>query len=123
LVTSYRDAVRGGEGRGRSRLDDLVGAPGPVHKLVATSVLEGDAVPAYEAARRAYLSGAHPTGNIPFDVRFSDVKFGYWGSDADLDALTDAAAKARDLKSKKITTLGNKPWREALTASPAEPGL
>ncbi len=121
LASAYRAKVRASSAEPR-RLSERVGAPGPLRKLVTTSVLEGRAVPAYEQARAAYLSGDH-AGNVPFDVSFDDIKFGYWGADADLAALAANAERATDLKTRKATSLGNATWKEILKASPAEPGL
>jgi hypothetical protein len=124
LVKSYRAKVRGGEGTFASRIDERVGDPSsPLHKLVSTAVLEREAVTAYKAARARYVAGEFPTGNVPFEPAFSDVNFGYWGSDADLAKVEALSAKADDLKSRKFSSLGNATWREILAASPAEPGL
>jgi hypothetical protein len=124
LVKSYRTKLRGAEGTFSSRIDERVGDPkSPLHKLVSTAVLEREAVTKYQAARARYVSGEFPTGNIPFEPAFSDVNFGYWGSDADLAKVEARAQKAEDLKSKKFSSLGNATWREILAASPAEPGL
>lgn len=124
LVKSYRAKVRGAEGTFASRIDERVGDPrSPLHKLVSTAVLEREAITTYEAARARYVTGEFPAGNIPFEPAFSDVNFGYWGSDADLAKVQARAAKADDLKSRKFSSLGNATWREILAASPAEPGL
>ena len=67
----------------------------------------GDGVAAYAAARALYQSGQYPTGDIPFDITFDDVKFGYWGSAQSLasvlanpmgygDEKTQKAISARD---------------------------
>lgn len=122
IATDYRAKVRA-SGAQPQRLSERVGDPSPLHKLVSTSVLEGKAIAAYKQARAAYASGAYPTGNIPFDISFDDVKFGYWGSDPDLGAVTSDRLGFGDLKTKKATSLGNGTWREILTRSPAEPGL
>ncbi len=122
LASDYRSAARSTNAIPK-RLTERVGDASPVRKLISTSVLEGDAVGAYEASLAAYRSGAHPTGNIPMSVSFDDVKFGYWGAQRDTDAVLASAARATDLKTKKATSLGNATWREILKASPAEPGL
>jgi hypothetical protein len=124
LVKDYRGKARGAEGTYVSRLDERVGDPkSPLHKLVSTAVLEREAITKYKAARARYVTGEFETGSIPFEPAFSDVNFGYWGSDADLAKLQENAAGFDDLKSKKVSPLGNAPWREILAASPAEPGL
>jgi hypothetical protein len=125
MITTYRAKVRGvAEGTYPSRLDEMVGDPAsPLHKLVSTAVLERDAVTKYNAARARYVTGEFPTGSIPFAPDFSDVNFGYWGSDSDIEKVQANSSHFDDLKSKKFSSLGNSPWREILAASPAEPGL
>lgn len=124
LVTTFRANVRNSQGAYASRIDERVGDPkSPLRKLVSTAVLEADAASKYEAARARYVSGEFPTGSIPFEPSFSDVGFGYWGNDSDLEKVQDNARGFDDLKTKKFTSLGNATWREILSASPAEPGL
>lgn len=124
MTTDYRAAARAAApGAYKSRVDERVGDASPLHKVISTSVLEGEAVPAYQAARAAYRSGAHPTGSIPFSPKFSDIKFGYWGAKADLAAIARNDLGTNDLKTQKFSSLGNATWREILGASPAEPGL
>ena len=122
LASDYRAAARA-SGEAPRRLGETIGAPSALRKVVSTSVLEGGAVASYEKARAAYLSGAHAAGDVPFDVAFDDIKFGYWGARADLAALAADGAGFGDLKTKKMTLLGDATWKEILTASPAEPGL
>jgi hypothetical protein len=124
LVKGFRTKARAAEGTYPSRIDERVGDPkSPLHKLVSTAVLEREAVTKYKAARARYVTGEFPTGNIPFEPSFSDVNFGYWGSDADLSKVKSNQEYFKDLKTKKFSSLGNAPWREILAASPAEPGL
>jgi hypothetical protein len=122
LAKDYRAKVKAGNVQSR-RLGEKVGAPGPLHKLVTTAVLEGPAIAAWKKARTAYVSGDHKAGDVPFDIKFGDVKFGYWGSKEDLDKVASGSARGSDAKSKKMSRLGDVTWKEALTASPAEPGL
>jgi hypothetical protein len=122
IVSDYRAEVRS-TGVEPRRLSERIGAPSALRKLVSTSVLTGDAVRAYHEARAAYLSGAHPSGSVPFDVSFDDVGFGYWGAARDLAGVTSDARRFGDLKTQKAISLGDATWREILTASPAEPGL
>ncbi|MBX3226927.1 MAG: hypothetical protein KIT84_40765 [Labilithrix sp.] len=122
IVATYRAQVRAAN-KPSVRLAQTIGATPRLHKLVATSVLEGAAVEAYEDADKVYRAGTVATGSIPFEPSFADVKFGYWGSAADYAAVSKASAYADDLKTTKITSLGDKTWKEILTASPAEPGL
>lgn len=124
LVKAYRTKARAAEGTYASRIDEPAGDPkSPLHKLVSTAVLERDAVTKYKAARARYVKGEIANGSIPFDPAFTDVNFGYWGSDADLAKVEENGERFDDLKTKKFTSLGNAPWRQILAASPAEPGL
>ncbi|MEM9388603.1 MAG: hypothetical protein AAGA68_26420 [Pseudomonadota bacterium] len=101
-----------------SRLDDPIGRY--VQMAVTTAVLQGDAVDSYTQARTQYLA-AQP---INWDVSFDDIRFGYWGRSSDIArAEARLASDFPDLKSQRFTSLGEAPWREILTLSPAEPGL
>ncbi len=122
VTTRYRDAVRATP-PAKSRLDERVDAATPLTKLISTSVLEGDAAAAYKTARAEYLAGKYPTGDVAFSPRFESVKVGYWGRSADLERLKANPKGFDDLKTQKMTPLGGGPWKEVLTASPAEPGL
>lgn len=117
LVADYRARLLADEVSYASRLDEPVGAVLPA--LVTTSVLEGDAVTTWQAARAAYLRAEPYT----FDIDFADVAFGYWGR---ADHLARVAANPHgfdDAKTAKFRSLGEATWREVLGYSPAEPGL
>lgn len=98
-----------------SRVDDLVGGYMPA--LVSTSVITGDGIAAWQSAMDQYFGGEDPT----LDVSFDDVRFGYWGDPESLEALDKS--ERTDLKSQKALGLPQATWREALSLSPAEPGL
>ncbi|MFK8016892.1 MAG: hypothetical protein AB8G17_15805 [Gammaproteobacteria bacterium] len=100
-----------------NRLDDPIGLYLP--SLVTTSVLEGDAVDAFAQAKASYFA-AQP---VTLDVNFDDVKFGYWGSSADLETVTTNLNDFDDPKSARFSSLGESPWRDIISVSPAEPGL
>jgi hypothetical protein len=126
LVSSYRTAVREAPAGGpqvRSRLDDRIDTPTPLAKLIATSVLEGDAAEKYNTARKEYLEGKYPTGDIGFAPDFSDIKFGYWGRKEHLTKVASNPKGYTDAKTAKFTALPSASWREVLRTSPAEPGL
>lgn len=124
MVTEYRAKIRSGAKGAKSRLDERVGAAdSPLRKVISTAVLEGANIAKYKEARAKYRSGAYPTGAIPFESSFDDMRFGYWGSDADLATVSENRSGFDDLKTKKMSKLGNATWREILAASPAEPGL
>ncbi len=116
LLVSYREAFDAATSPS-SRADDAVGTLMPA--LVSTSVLTGGAVDAWNSARTQYLEGKEPV----LTSNFADVRFGYFG-DSDTLAVTQAAVAERtDAKSRRFESLGQRPWREVLSYSPAEPGL
>ncbi|MEM9071669.1 MAG: hypothetical protein AAGE52_24385 [Myxococcota bacterium] len=117
MVTDYRAAVRADEESFPTRADDPVG--GELRVLVSTSVMVGDAVTAWEAARADYLQADEHT----FSVDFDDIRFGYWGQTSDLNLVTGNPNGYPDLKTSKALSLGEATWREVLAFSPAEPGL
>ena len=117
IVTAYREALVADEDNFVSRADDEVGAWIP--SLISTSVITGDGVAGWEAARAQYLSGMDPQLTVAFD----DVRFGYWGLDIDLDAVARNERGYDDLKTAKFLALGEATWGHALSYSPAEPGL
>jgi hypothetical protein len=116
LLAQYDDVFLTDPGA-RTRVHDNVGTFMPA--LISTSVLTGDAVSAWEAARQQYLDADQPT----LDVDFDDVRFGYWGSSEAVEMLTEKTNERTDLKSQKALSLRTATWREVLSYSPAEPGL
>ncbi len=101
-----------------SRLDDPIGRFLPA--LVTTSVLEGDAVPAFQSAKDQYFA-AQPVDAL--GIAFEDVGFGYWGRERELGRVELLLRLFfRDAKSRKFTRIDAAPWREILQYSPAEPG-
>jgi hypothetical protein len=103
----------------KHRYDEEIGKVLDLH--IATSVLKGDhATKVVNTAKINYWNGTPASLK---DVVFSrDVLFGYWGR-----PLTNLAV---DEKSKRYLNLGEETigknrgrWRDALTFSPAEPGL
>jgi hypothetical protein len=117
MLASYRTAFIAGGTSIRSRIDDKVGEVMPA--LISTSVVTGASVDAFQAARDAYKA-ASP---IPIGVKFSDVKFGYFGNKADLATVAKNGRGYTDAKTQKFTSLGEATWREVISYSPAEPGL
>jgi hypothetical protein len=117
MLTSWREDWVANEASYTSRIDDRVG----VHMtaLVSTSVLTGDAVDTFVTARDAYRDAAP----YSFDIDFDDVRFGYWGQEGDLRTVAGDPMGYGDEKTSRFYSLGQKSWREALSFSPAEPGL
>lgn len=100
-----------------SQLDRPVGEF--MHTLITTSVLEGEAVSLWRDAERAYKQAAPK--EQPYD--FSDVRFGYFGADSDLQTILQNKFDYNDEKTRRFRAYGGATWREALRYSPAEPGL
>lgn len=117
MIQTYRAKFIADEANIHSRIDDKIGEVMPA--LISTSVVTGDSVGAFEEARRTYLAG----NPVPLAVDFDDVKFGYFGYDADTKTVAANAMGYTDAKTNKFLSLGEATWREALSYSPAEPGL
>ncbi len=100
-----------------SRGDDMIGTYMPA--LISTSVLTGDAVTAWEGARAQYMGGEDPE----LDINFDDVRFGYFGDSDSLATLENSTLAREDAKSQKALSLGTVTWKQAISLSPAEPGL
>ena len=116
LFDGFRDALTEDS---PSRLNDPIGRFLPA--LVTTSVLQGDAVSAFQTAKARYFAADPPDS---LGVAFEDVGFGYWGRHRDLTRVQRRLRKSfRDAKSAKFTRIGEATWREILQFSPAEPGL
>jgi len=118
LLREYRQKLLANESSYSSRIDDRVGKYLPA--LIPTALLEGqEANDAYKKARLQFLAGQP----IDFRVKFDDVKIGYYGRTADLQRMKANARGYTDLKTSKFVALGDGTWQEALSYSPAEPGL
>jgi hypothetical protein len=118
ILIDWREAWLANEDPGASRIDDRVGQRLPA--LVSTSVLQDEAAEIFAQARADYLA-AQPFSFEGID--FADVRFGYWGARSDLDRVASNPMGYDDAKTAKMLSLGEATWREALSFSPAEPGL
>lgn len=120
----------------KSRELDLIGSG--IAAFPSTSVLSGAAFTEAKTLIAQYRQSLDPNfgAGISKLVRDpSDLKFGYWGTTAQLaniqknlkqpfkDSLGRAYDFSKDEKSKRFFSLGHAPWLEALRSSPAEPGL
>lgn len=117
MVTEYRAAVLADPDAKSVRIDQPIGSG--LNALVSTSVLTGDAVDSFAKARADYAA-AEPY-SLP--VAFDDVRFGYWGSEDALHQVESNPKGFDDPKTEKFLSLGPATWGEALSYSPAEPGL
>jgi hypothetical protein len=117
LVTSYVEAWRRDQGSFVHRIDERVGAHLPT--LVTTAVLEGEATQRWQRARADYAAARE----VSLSVSFEEVGIGYFGSARDLGWAIGNPFRFEDDKSRRARSLGQVTWREALSASPAEPGM
>ena len=117
MLKAWRDDFVPQEHDLQNRIDDPVGAH--MRLLAITSALTGKAAATWEAAHDAYVAGEAWT----MDVAFEDVRVGYWGQDAVTAAAVQNPLGFTDLKTSKALSLGQVPWRQVLSLSPAEPGL
>ncbi len=117
MVTAYRAQVLAMPDTAPQRLGEPIGAQ--LSALVSTSVLTGAAVDAFAQARADYLAAQPYAMPVDFDA----VRFGYWGAADDLAQVESNPRGFDDLKTSKFLSLGTASWGEALSYSPAEPGL
>ena len=117
LLTTWRTDLLVDEASYDSRINDPIGLYLPA--LISTSVLQGDAVNTFKNAREAYTNAQPYT----WDINFDDVRFGYWGTNDDLNRVAANPQGFADDKTARFLPLGQDTWRKALSLSPAEPGL
>ncbi|HEY8270346.1 MAG TPA: hypothetical protein VIG33_05615 [Pseudobdellovibrionaceae bacterium] len=119
-ILMYREAKNSSQ----SRVNDLVGSHIP--SFPTTSVLYGKAVEQFTQLYVDYQTNPDPNFG-DFTVNPEELRFGYWGKPADLNAIENkirtAAEYKDDAKSQKFLSLGQAPWLNVLSTSPAEPGL
>ncbi len=123
LVKQYRLELPSKAGTYTPRVSENVSSYAAVTKVVSTSVVTGETLANYRTALTEYQKGAHPEGNVPFAAKWSDVKFGYWSSDATLKKIASNEKGYKDAKTLNFEPLGDAKWLDVLAASPAEPGL
>jgi hypothetical protein len=123
-VLMYRAADTGAADR-KSRVDELVGSHIPAY--ATTSVLTGAAVEKYSQMFVEYQKNADENFGDQLTISQDDLKFGYWGQEADLanvaNKFSSESLYKNDAKSQKFLSLGEAPWSDVLAMSPAEPGL
>lgn len=108
-----------------SRVYENIGAH--LATFPTTSVLIGDAVGLYEEQLQAYKVNADANFGGDLLVHTDDLKFGYWGDSEALEAVqkefSEGLMYRADAKTRRFVSLGDAPWLQALSTSPAEPGL
>jgi hypothetical protein len=90
-----------------------------------TSLIVGNGVQKFQTRMKEYEENngkGVPDFNVDFD---SELKYGYWGKTEDLNMVSSnlKANYPNDTKSGKFHALEGGAWFEALSTSPAEPGL
>jgi hypothetical protein len=112
------------ENRKSKRAFDKLGKR--IKTYISTGLILGDGVKRVEQVKRAFRnqSGNHKAlvQNMKFDFK-NEMAFGYFGDAAGLNMINANLDKRRDLKSAKYRSIGPANWFEAMSVSPAEPGL
>ncbi|MGZ3797715.1 MAG: hypothetical protein ACXVB1_15195 [Pseudobdellovibrionaceae bacterium] len=119
-VLMYRES----KPTGKNRIDELVGSYIP--SFATTSVLSGKAVEQFTQLYVDYQTTTDPQFG-DFTINTEDLHFGYWGAPQDLSQIENKMKTGSeykdDVKSQKFLSLGQAPWLNILSTSPAEPGL
>jgi hypothetical protein len=120
MMTAYR-AVRSVQpDTAESRINNLVGSGG--HFLVSTSVLEAPEWAKLQVGMKRYAAG-DAGYNLQDRNIYDKLNYGYFGNDRDLKKIQVRSSGSSDLKTSKAAIYRNVTWLEALSRSPAEPGL
>ena len=119
----------------QQRVSDEIG--NHISTFPTTSVIVKGGVIRYKHAHTIYQLNTHPEFGSKFKIHPSQYKFGYWGNPKELDQIQDNLKSkngfidergelvnlSADKKSQKFMALGDASWLDALSTSPAEPGL
>ncbi len=123
-VLTYREA-RAAEGDSHSRIYEPIGAH--LATFPTTSVIVGDAVQKYQEQKAQFSLATESDFGSDFLIDQSELRFGYWGKQENLKQISEQFKTnliyQNDAKSQKFLSLGDAPWLQALSTSPAEPGL
>ena len=107
---------------GKNRQDDMVSGQGDFHSLITTSLTAKEAaITEINTLKNQYFNNSFTGTDANFN--FDDFSFGYWGKQTHLDAIVEKSLSENHIQWKKSYSLGQKTWKEALSLSPAEPGL
>jgi hypothetical protein len=92
--------------------------------LPTTSVLIKEAAIQARSAMTEYHAKMDPAFGKSFKInQTDDVRFGYWGTAANLAKIAANLQGTQDEKSRRFYPFGQASWKEVLSLSPAEPGL
>lgn len=111
--------------RVNSRLEDLVG--GSLRALISTSVIVGESAQEMKALKLELDKKQTPDIGSNLSLNSDEIKFGYWGREADLNKIQSHFKQNKAFgevdKSQRMMSLKQTTWKNALSLSPAEPGL
>jgi hypothetical protein len=137
-VLEYRGELKRLERSGariKYRIEEKIGKH--LATFPTTSILIKKAVPHYKRVQKKYLMNSDIKFEHNFKVHPTQYRFGYWGNEKELktieknlkskngfiDGRGERLNFSKDKKSQKFTSLGDTRWLDALSLSPAEPGL
>ncbi len=94
-----------------------------IASLPTTTVLIGEAAREAIEGIAAYHLAQSPVFGADFKLAHTeDVRFGYWGRPEDLQLIEKDISRA-DEKGRRFYAIGHATWAQAISLSPAEPGL
>lgn len=95
-----------------------------IKSFPTTAVLVGTAHREAKESLNAYHERRDPQFGLNFFLSNpTDLRFGYWGTDSDLQTIDANLPKNIDEKSRRFYPLGRATWQTVLSLSPAEPGI
>lgn len=117
LIADYRKANIA-DVSGPHRIQDPIGKG--TMALASTSILMGDEnLAIYKAAHDSYRRGEA----YEFQPKFSDIRMGYFGREADLARIQKNERGYTDTRTQRFESLGTRAWQDIISVSPAEPSL
>jgi hypothetical protein len=117
LIANYRKANIA-DVSGPHRIQDPIGKG--MMALASTSILMGDEnLAIYKAAYDSYRRGEASE----FKPKFSEIKMGYFGPEADLARIQKNERGYTDTRTQRFESLGTRAWQDIISVSPAEPSL
>jgi|GEM_PF-4542396 len=112
------------ENRRSKRVYDQIGKR--IKTYISTGLIVGEGVKKFENIQKAFRNqeGGHKSlvKNMSFNFE-KEIAFGYFGDAQGLKKINQNLDKRRDLKSNRYYPIGPANWFEAMSVSPAEPGL
>ncbi len=116
VISAYRSRLAKDK-VGPFRIDEIPGKKTTV--LISTAVLKEGAEKNFREAYAQYVKGVAPD----WKPDFAGVKVGYFTRAAEAQKLAQDPEAFTGKRLNRLVPLLNRPWREALRSSPAEPSL